>query len=238
MESPSVPVLVLVVFGATTYAIVRARAAYALSASAVRALAGLLASLLVWVVISSVLSGRGVYLHPAVLPFLPLLVGFAAPTLWVSFLLHRSHRLRAAVLGWILWIPFPWLLGVHALRIGAIGTIAKYLAGEFPGHFILPVAVPDLLIGVTALPLARWASPEHPVTRRLLIGWNLLGALLFAYAGLALHFSVPGPLQFFTSGPTTEAIFRFPLALVPTFLVPFFVGVHVATLWRLVARPS
>ena len=46
-----------------------------------------------------------------------------------------------------------------------------------------------------------------------------VGALIFAYAGLALHFSMPGPLQFFTSEPTTASIFRFPLALVLAFVV-------------------
>ena len=53
-----------------------------------------------------------------------------------------------------------------------------------------------------------------------------------------LHVSMPGPVQFFTSGPTTQTLFEFPLALVPTFLVPCFVGLHLASLWKLIARAA
>jgi hypothetical protein len=227
-----------VAFGLTVAAVQRARVARALSASDVRSLGFALGGLALWVLASSTLGLTGAYLHRSALQFLPLLVGFLVPSLFVTVLLWRQDTFRSAVRSLILWLPLRWLLGVHAIRITALGTIIKYLNGELPAHFILPVGVPDFFVGLSALPLALWVSPTDPFGRRCLIAWNIAGSLVFAYAGLALHFSVPGPLQLFTSGPTTESIFRFPLVLVPTFLVPFFVGLHAATLWRLSARAA
>jgi len=52
----------------------------------------------------------------------------------------------------------------------------------------------------------------------------------------------PGPTQIFFTTPSAELITRFPLALVPTFLVPLAFTLHVISLWQLLggkwARPS
>jgi hypothetical protein len=45
----------------------------------------------------------------------------------------------------------------------------------------------------------------------------------------------PGPAQVFHTTPTSELATRFPLALVPTFLVPLAWMLHVVSLWQLVA---
>jgi hypothetical protein len=43
----------------------------------------------------------------------------------------------------------------------------------------------------------------------------------------------PGPAQVFDTMPTSELIPRFPLALVPTFLVPLAFTLHMVSLWQL-----
>jgi hypothetical protein len=189
--------------------------------------------LFAWIVVSGALALNGAYLHPTALRFLPLLCGFLVPTLLVIAALWLAPHLRTGVGGVIDSIPLPWLVGVQAIRISAFGTIVKYFEGELPGHFIGLVAVPDFLVGLTALPLAAWLARDPAQARRSLIVWNVFGSAIFLGAGILLHVSMPGPVQLYTSGPTTEAIFRFPMALVPTFLVPCFVGVHATCLWRL-----
>ncbi|MGI9589915.1 MAG: hypothetical protein ACR2P8_01000 [Myxococcota bacterium] len=223
----------LLVWVALGVAIRRAGYAEVLDGREARALWLGLAGLTVWIAASSWLALTGVYLRPWALRLAPLLVGFLVPTLSIAILLRWSAAFRTAAQSLVLWLPLGWLIGIHGIRITALGTILKYADGELPGHFILPVGVPDFLIGLTAPPLAWLAARADPPPRHLLFAWNLTGALIFVYAGFALHFSMPGPLRLFEGGPTTEAIFRFPLVLVPTFLVPFFVGAHVATLWRL-----
>ena len=192
-----------------------------------------LAALTLWVVASAAFAASDGYLDPRALRFLPLLCGFLVPCLFVALCAWQSSVFRGALRGVVSSLPIPWLVGVHAIRISAFGTILKLVEGELPAHFVLPVAVPDFLVGLTAIPLSMIATRSAPWARRILVAWNVVGCAIFALAGILLHVSMPGPVRIFTSGPTTAPIFELPLALVPTFLVPFFVGVHLACLWRL-----
>jgi len=216
----------------------RAQSLGAISTSEVHACSILFAVLCVWIVASSALAISGVYLNEQALRFLPLLCGFLVPISIVAAALWFSPVLRSGTLGIIESLPLSSLIGVQAIRITAIGTISKYLDGDLPGHFILPVGIPDFAVGLTALPMAWWASRNVADAKSSLIAWNLVGASIFLSAGILMHVSMPGPVQFFTSGPTTRTLFEFPLALVPTFLVPCFVGTHLACLWRLIARAA
>ena len=47
----------------------------------------------------------------------------------------------------------------------------------------------------------------------------------------------PGAAQVFHTTPTSELVTRFPLALVPTFLVPLAFVLHVISLWQLLGGP-
>ena len=234
IDSPSVPFLVAIALCALVASGRRARSLGAISTSEVRACSILLAVLCVWIVASSALAVSGVYLDERTLRFLPLLCGFLVPVGIVAAALWFDPVLRSGVLGIVKSLPLSWLVGAQAIRITAIGTIIKYLDGDLPGHFILPVGVPDFAVGLTALPMAWWASRNPAGARSSLIVWNLVGASIFLAAGILMHVSMPGPVQLFTSGPTTQTLFEFPLALVPTFLVPCFVGLHSACLWRLI----
>lgn len=219
-------------------AVIRARKAGLLVHAEYTACWAFLLIVTAWAIASGWAAAAGFYFTPWALSALPLLVGFSIPVLLAVASLLVVPQLRSAASKVVESLPVRWLVSVHALRITALGTIAKYLNGELPGHFILPVGFPDFAIGLTALPLALWASPRSAAGRRLLIGWSVFGAAIFVYAGFALHFSVPTPIQVFFSGPTTEEIFLFPLALVPTFLVPFFIGLHLAVLWKLAGRAA
>jgi hypothetical protein len=214
----------------------RARSLGAISDPEARACSIVLGVLCGWITASSILAVSGAYLSQGALRVLPLLCGFLVPVSIVAVALRFSLLFRSGVLGIIASLPLSWLIGVQAIRITALGTIIKYLHGDLPGHFILPVGVPDLAVGLTAMPMAWWASRRPGSARSSLIVWNLAGASIFLPAGILMHVSMPGPVQLFTSGPTTQTLFEFPLALVPTFLVPCFVGLHVACLWRLRIR--
>lgn len=236
IDSPSVPFLVATALCALVASGLRARSLGTISTPEARACSILLVVLCAWVVTSSTLAVSGVYLNERALRFLPLLCGFLVPVCIVAASMGLHPVLRSGVLGILESLPVSWLIRAQAIRITAIGTIIKYLNGDLPGHFILPVGVPDFLIGLTALPMAWWATRDPAKARSSLIAWNVIGALIFLAAGILMHVSMPGPVQLFTSGPTTKSLFEFPLALVPTFLVPCFVGLHLACLWRLIAR--
>ena len=233
IDSPSVPFLVAIALSALVASGRRARSLGRLSSSEVRACSILLGVLSVWILASSGMAASGIYLNEHALQILPLLCGFLVPVVIVVAALWLGPVVRSGVLGIIDSLPLSWLIGAQAIRITAIGTIIKYFDGALPGHFILPVGVPDFAVGLTALPMAWWSSRDPSGARQSLIVWNLVGASIFLPAGILMHVSMPGPVYFFTSGPTTQTLFEFPLVLVPTFLVPCFVGLHLACLWRL-----
>jgi len=67
--------------------------------------------------------------------------------------------------------------------------------------------------------------------------FNVLGLLdLVVAVGLGMTIS-PGPTQLFQLMPSGEVLTHFPLVLVPTFLVPLAVMVHVVSLRQLLGAP-
>ena len=73
-------------------------------------------------------------------------------------------------------------------------------------------------------------------TRRAVI-FNVLGLVdLIVAVGLGITTNM-GPLQLFETRPTSELVTQFPLALVPTFLVPLAFAVHIVSLSQLFRGP-
>ena len=192
----------------------------------------LLGLLFVWASVSAVLSYRGLYLAPQVLQHLPYLYLPFVPFVIVLGSLAVSPGLRGAVQSVLRHAPLHGLIFFHAIRISGIGSIIKLSNGELPAHFILPVGVPDFFVGLTAPVLGYRLYKGQAVSRSLLVGWNVFGAALFLSAPVLLHLSLPGPLQVYFTGPTTAEVFEFPMALVPTFLVPMFMLMHMGILWK------
>jgi hypothetical protein len=71
--------------------------------------------------------------------------------------------------------------------------------------------------------------------KRRAILWNLFGMLDLIVAVTLGVTTNPGPAQIFHTTPTSELVTQFPLALVPTFLVPLALTLHVISLWQLLA---
>jgi hypothetical protein len=113
--------------------------------------------------------------------------------------------------------------------------------GQMPALWALPAGIGDVIVGAAAPWIAR--DVETPRGRWRAIIFNLFGmADLVVAVGLGTM-TGPGPAQVFQTTPTSELVTQFPLALVPTFLVPLAFALHVVSLWQLfggtwVPRPS
>ena len=106
---------------------------------------------------------------------------------------------------------------------------------QMPALWALPAGIGDVIVGATAPWIAR--RVETPQGRRQAILFNLFGmADLVVAVGLGIMTS-PGPAQVFHTTPTSELATRFPLALVPTFLVPLAFVLHVVSVWQLRGGP-
>lgn len=210
------------------------RAAVAPRLRRARAITG--AALLAWLVASSWIAARGWYLaHNADL--LLILLGTAVPVLIAGAVLVIPSG-RELLLRFIGETPPAAFARIHALRILAIGTLYGWWIGDLPGHFEIPVGIPDFLIGLTAPLMARCVGRDPVRFRRAFAVWNLLGAAVLLQAPLWIQLSQPGPLHVFSDGPTTAAVLSFPLAVVPTFVAPLFVCVHAAALAQLRFRKA
>ena len=107
--------------------------------------------------------------------------------------------------------------------------------GQVPALWALPAGIGDILVAVTAPWVAR--DVDTPRGRRRAVIWNLFGiADLIVAVGLGIMTS-PGPTQVFETAPTSELMTHFPMALVPTFLVPLAFMLHVISLWQLLGDP-
>ena len=68
--------------------------------------------------------------------------------------------------------------------------------------------------------------------------WNLFGLLDLANATALGLMTVPGPLNLLHTNPTSALLLASPLTIVPTFVVPIFVLMHLISLRYLAVSRS
>ncbi|MEE8162117.1 MAG: hypothetical protein V3T61_10820 [Acidobacteriota bacterium] len=195
---------------------------------------GYLACLFVWGWLTALIASRDGYVKTTeyfamnVATFVPLIVTGC-------FLVFATSR--RVFERWIASISLQELTWIHLVRLTAIGTILKMLRGSLPAHFILPVGIPDFVLGLS-VSLIVWLVFRRGIAgKKVLVVWNVVGFVLFFPTLVVLYLSVPSPLQIFFEAPNTYEVFEFPMALVPTFIAPLFILIHNAAIIKLL-RPG
>jgi hypothetical protein len=89
-----------------------------------------------------------------------------------------------------------------------------------------------VFIGATALPLAWAVTRLGARVRPLVFLWNALGAADLVAALTLGPLSAPGPLQVFLGPPDTSPMTTLPWLIVPGFLVPCLVFLHIVIFTR------
>jgi hypothetical protein len=182
--------------------------------------------LLDWLAAAITLSAMGIYVTSGDRPtiqygiLLPILIG--ALMIWRS---ETTKRVIAAV-------PQQWLVGVQLYRaLGAIFLIL-YATGKLPGLFAWPSAVGDIAIGLSApvVGLAYARAPDKAAG--LVAAWNVLG-LLDLIDALGLGFFTAPSRFALEIQPTSDLMTVLPLVLVPVYLVPLSIVLHIASLAKL-----
>ena len=155
--------------------------------------------------------------------------GILVPILLGGVLLWRSStvaRLLEAV-------PPPWVVGVQCYRVLGVIFLILYGAGQLPGLFAWPAGLGDVLVGVLA-PVVATAYARGPREKRdLVAAWNIFGLVDLLVAVTTGFLTAPSPVQFFAFVRPNELISAFPLVLIPTYLVPASVLLHMASLVQL-----
>lgn len=192
--------------------------------------------LVVWGGISTWLAFDGVYMSDELLeayptfwlPFIPVVLVIVPLALFVSA--------RDAVRELIDATPISWIVGIHALRILAIGTIIKAWRGEFSMSFATWVGIPDLLFGLSAVVMI-WLALKDRVSTMSLMSWNMLGVLvILPGAPIVGQMGLPGIFHSIDETPSMVTLLEFPMVLAPSLVVPLFVMMNMFVAIRLIER--
>jgi hypothetical protein len=180
-----------------------------------------------WAIAASVLASRGAFIPPTANSAPPVGFNLLLALAGMGALLVFSPSLRS------LLSNQKHLIRLNVWRL--VGAVFLLLAvfGQVPALWALPAGIGDVLVGLAAFWVAGLL--DAPGGKRRAILFNMLGlADLVVAIGLGVATN-PGPAQLFHTTPTAELLTRYPLALVPTFLVPLAVMLHVVSLWQLFA---
>ena len=193
----------------------------------------LISILSAWLTTTSWIAFNGNYLELArETTLFPLFV--VLPMALVALVALISKQVRRLIMQFISNTSLATFTLINIIRIGAIGTIIHFYQGMLPAHFIIPIAFPDLVIGLSAYYMSQQArnqSHDH-----WLLIWHICGTLIFLSAVPLMLLSQPGLFNLFETDPNTDQVLSFPMVLVPTFVAPLLVLIHLAAITQLVNR--
>jgi hypothetical protein len=129
-------------------------------------------------------------------------------------------------------VPQHWLIGVQLYRTLGVIFLILYAGGKLPGLFAWPAGLGDVLVGVLApvVAIAYWRGPRKNAD--LVLAWNLFGLADLVVAVMTGMLTSPSPFQLFAFDLPNELASQFPLVLVPVFLVPLSILLHLASLTK------
>jgi hypothetical protein len=153
--------------------------------------------------------------------FLPILAG--------AFLIWRSAAVRRVIDA----VPQSWMVGVQLYRALGVVFLILYATGKLPGLFAWPAGVGDILVGVLAPVVAIAYARDPHQNGDMVSAWNWFGIGDLVIAVGAGVMTSPSLLQSFAVEPPNHLITLFPLVLIPTFLVPVSILLHMASLMKL-----
>lgn len=151
----------------------------------------------------------------------PILAGVLLFFLW--------HPLRRV----IETVPQQWIVGIQLYRTLGVVFLILYAMGRLPSAFALPAGAGDVLVGLLAPIVATAQTRQWRNANGLLRAWNILGLADLAVALTTGFLTSPSPLQRLAFDAPNVLIGRYPLVMVPVFLVPLAILLHLASLQKL-----
>ena len=186
------------------------------------------AILIGWLVVSIALSASGIY-HVTSGDIPTIQYAILAPILIGALLIWRSDMTKRVIAA----VPQPWLVGVQLYRALGVIFLILYANGKLPALFAWPAGVGDVAIGLLA-PVIGLAYVRAPRKAAALVGlWNVLGILDLTVAVGIGFLTAPSRLVPFDVQPTSELMTVLPMVMIPVYLVPLSIALHLASLAKL-----
>jgi hypothetical protein len=130
-------------------------------------------------------------------------------------------------------VPQEWIVGVQLYRVLGLIFLVLYASGKLPGLFAWPAGAGDIAVGLLAPIVAGLYAAAPQRYTGSVWAWNVFGIADLAVAVGTGFLTSPSPLQLFAFANPNEIISAFPLVLVPVYLVPLSVLLHLASLAKL-----
>jgi len=111
--------------------------------------------------------------------------------------------------------------------------VVLFAAGKLPAPFAPSAGWGDILVGVMALPVALAMLRFGARARPLALIWNTVGIADLVNAVALGALSAPGPLQVSAGPPTSTLMTTLPWLMIPGFLVPALMFIHLVIFYRL-----
>jgi hypothetical protein len=129
-------------------------------------------------------------------------------------------------------VPQEWIVSLQVYRALGLIFLMLYAGGHLPGEFAWPAGAGDFTVGLLA-PAVGIAYARSHNAAGLVRAWNLLGIADLIVAVTTGFLTAPSPLQKLALAAPNELISAFPLAMIPVFMVPLSVLLHLASFQKL-----
>jgi len=130
-------------------------------------------------------------------------------------------------------VPLGALIAVNILRVLGASFVLLYTAHELPAPFAPVAGWGDIVVGLTAGPVAWIAVRYGSAAKAWILAWNVVGFVdLITAIGLGAT-SSPGPIRLFAEPPGSSIMTTLPWIMIPCFLVPIWEALHIAIFLRL-----
>jgi hypothetical protein len=182
-----------------------------------------------WFALALILAGLDVYRSgvPGGIPTIQYAI--LVPVIAGVILLRRSKALWRA----LDVVPQAWIVGLQFYRVLGVTFLILYASGQLPGEFAWPAGAGDIAVGLLA-PVVALAFARGPKTRGWMVAlWNAVGITDLVVAVGTGTLTSPSRLQRMAFDHPNELIGVYPLVLIPTFLVPLALVLHLASLAKL-----
>lgn len=187
-----------------------------------------------WGVLAFVLAREDVFATDAGTTIPVIAFGIAVPIV-AGIALLRVPGVRRAIER----IPLQWLVGVQLYRVLGGLFLVAYARDEMPGEFALPAGIGDIAVGIAAVAVAYLVATRGAArARTAVLAWCAFGIADLVVAVGTGFFSSPSILQQLALDDPNLAITRYPFVLIPTFLVPVSILLHVYVIARLRERSA
>jgi hypothetical protein len=174
----------------------------------------------------------GAFATPASQQPVATLVAVVLPVAAFIALYRTLPAFRSLVLG----IDLRPIILLHAFRTVGLGFILVAVFGDLPWIFAIPAGLGDAAAAVGAVVVVLALYSRAGTSRRLIRAWNNFGLADFiAAVVIGTLARTGGPLQL-AGTPPSDAMGMFPLALIPAFVVPFYVVTHLIVALQLRTR--